>query len=252
MLKALHSIRVKDFVMTASVRHLPAAAAHILLSVSLYSIACSAFPSTTNSTQRATAPSAALGYLKTLTNLTLRGILPDLPDAWGVNDSFPALQAINAAVRPAATNLGPKGRIQATPGTSRKQLQTLSGTVPSAWGEAGSFPALSSLQLGGPLLNGTLPAQWGSHGTLAGLIDLELANGNFSGTLPPEWGAPDVFKNLSALSLTNCSISGTLAASWAEPGAFASLKNLTLDLSSLSGMLPPSWGSNFSFPVLDS
>lgn len=184
--------------MTASSRRL--LAVHILLSVFLYSTACCAFPSTSNSTQRAAAPMAvtptlasvlspasgliasdcehdtlnllgwqqaysphgytinsqlpsncstatwqALGCLKTLTNLTLTGSLPDLPDAWGANDSFPALQAMNfssaslagtlpsswarhgvssiadnglqhdAAVRSAACNLGPKECIPATP-----------------------------------------------------------------------------------------------------------------------------------------
>ena len=73
------------------------------------------------------------------------------------------------------------------------------GTAPVAWGEVGSFPALSSLQLGGSFLNRTLPAQWGSNGSLSGLVDLELANSIFSGILPQEWGAPNVFKNLSTL-----------------------------------------------------
>ena len=130
--------------MTASSRRLPAA--HILLSDSLYSIACCAFPSTRNSTLKATAPSTvapaltpalspasgplaadcehntlrllgwqqaysprgytintqlcsscstatwqALGCLKTLTNLTLTGSLPDLPDARGALQQLKAL-----------------------------------------------------------------------------------------------------------------------------------------------------------------
>ncbi len=89
-----------------------------------------------------------------------------------------------------------------------EQMPICVGTIPSAWGEAGSFPALSSLKLGGSFLNGSLLTTWGSNGTLSDLVLLELANSNFSGTLPPEWGASNVFQDLSMLTLTNCSISG--------------------------------------------
>ena len=179
--------RVEDFVMTASARRLPAA--HILLSVSLCSIACCAFPSTSNSTQRAAAPTAvtsalapalspasgplasdcehntlkllgwqqayspqgytintqlpsncsiatwqALGCLKTLTNLTLTGSLPDLPDAWGANDSFPALQAMNFS------------------------SASLAGTLPSSWGLDMAFPQLQTMDFSMTQLSGQLPS----------------------------------------------------------------------------------------------
>ncbi|DBB12329.1 TPA: hypothetical protein ACH3X3_006417 [Trebouxia sp. C0006] len=322
--------------MTASSRRLPAA--HILLSDSLYSIACCAFPSTRNSTLKATAPSTvapaltpalspasgplaadcehntlrllgwqqaysprgytintqlcsscstatwqALGCLKTLTNLTLTGSLPDLPDAWGANDSFPALQAMHfsfaslAGTLPSSWGLdmalpqlqtmdfsmtqlsgqlpstwGQRGALQQLKALHLSQVN-IAGTIPFAWGEVDSFPALSSLQLGGPLLNGTLPAHWGSNGTLSGLVDLEIANSNFLGTLPQEWGAPDAFKNLSTLSLTNCNISGTLPDSWAGAAAFPLLTALTLaDLPFQAGTLPAAWANNASFPQLSS
>lgn len=37
----------------------------------------------------------AMGCLKSLVNLTLTGQLPDLPDSWGANGSFPMLQSMN-------------------------------------------------------------------------------------------------------------------------------------------------------------
>ena len=160
-----------------------------MLSVSLCSIACCAFPSTSNSSSRATPPSAvtpalapalspasgplasdcehntlgllgwqqaytphgytintqlpsnssivtwqALGCLKTLTNLTLTGSLPDLPDAGGANDSFPALQAMNFS------------------------SANLAGTLPGSWGLDTAFPQLQTLDFSMTQLSGQLPS----------------------------------------------------------------------------------------------
>ena len=196
--------------MTASSRRLPAA--HILLSDSLYSIACCAFPSTRNSTLKATAPSTvapaltpalspasgplaadcehntlrllgwqqaysprgytintqlcsscstatwqALGCLKTLTNLTLTGSLPDLPDAWGANDSFPALQAMHFS------------------------FASLAGTLPSSWGLDMALPQLQTMDFSMTQLSGQLPSTWGQRGALQQLKALHLSQVNIAG-----------------------------------------------------------------------
>ena len=196
--------------LTACSRRLPAA--HILLSVSLYSAACCAFPSTSSSTQRATPPTAvtpalasalspasgplasdcehdtlrllgwqqafspygyiinaqlpsncslatwqALGCLKTLTNLTLTGSLPDLPDAWGTNYSFPALQAMNFS------------------------SASLAGTLPSSWGLDTAFPQLQTMDFSMTQLSGQLPSTRGQKSAFQQLQVLHLNQVNIAG-----------------------------------------------------------------------
>ncbi len=200
--------------MMASSRRLPAA--HILLSISLYSIACCALPTTSNSTQRATPPTAvtpalasalspasgplasdcehdtlnllgwqqaynphgytinsqlpsncslatwqALGCLKTLTNLTLTGSLPDLPDAWSANDSFPALQAMNFSTA------------------------SLAGTLPSSWALDMAFPQLETIDFSMTQLSGQLPATWGQRGAFQQLQVLHLSQVSIAGENVP-------------------------------------------------------------------
>ncbi len=200
-------------VMTTSARCLPAV--QILLSVSLYSIACCATassPSTSNSTQRPTAPFAvtpalapalshasgflapdcehntltllgwqqayspqgctintqlpsncssatwqALGCLKNLTSLTLTGHLPDLPDAWGANDSFPSLQAMKFS------------------------SVSLAGTLPSSWAQDMAFPQLQTMDFSMTQLSGPLPATWGKPGANQQLKVLHLNHINIAG-----------------------------------------------------------------------
>ena len=196
--------------MTKPARRLPAA--QILLSVSLYSIASCAFPSTSDSTQGAAAPSAvtpaqapalppasgplashcehntlrllgwqqaysphgysintqlpsncslatwqALGCLKTLTNLTLTGSLPDLPDAWGANDSFHAVQAMNFS------------------------SASLVGTLPSSWALDMAFPQLQTIDFSMTQLSGQLPSTWGKRGAFQQLQALHLSQVNIAG-----------------------------------------------------------------------
>ncbi len=90
---------------------------------------------------------------------------------------------------------------------------TLTGSLPSEWGGAGAFPALSILVLRNFPLRGTLPASWG-NASFPSLTYLQLGDNKLSGTLPPEWGAQTAFQHLSTLMLTNCSIAGNLRILW--------------------------------------
>jgi len=87
----------------------------------------------------------------------------------------------------------------------------LTGSLPSEWGDAGAFPALSILVLRNFPFGGTLPASWG-NASFPSLTYLQLGPNKLSSTLPPEWGAPTAFQHLSTLMLTNCSIAGNLHA----------------------------------------
>ena len=60
----------------------------------------------------------SLGCLTSLTNLTLIGTLPSLPDSWGTNNSFSSLRALDLS------------------------LAQLNGTLPASWGSPSSFPRL--------------------------------------------------------------------------------------------------------------
>ena len=200
-------------VMKTSTRRLPAV--QILLSVSLYSIACcatAATPSISGSTQRPNAPSAsmpalapalspaseplapdceyntlsllgwqqaynpqgytistqlpsncssdtwqALGCLKNLTKLTLTGHLPDLPDAWGANNSFPSLQAMKFS------------------------SASLAGTLPSSWAQDMAFSQLQTMDFSMTQLSGPLPAAWGQGGAFQQLKVLHLNYINIAG-----------------------------------------------------------------------
>ena len=60
----------------------------------------------------------SLGCLTALTNFTLTGSLPSLPNSWATNNSFSSLQALDLS-----------------------QAQ-LNGTLPASWGSASCFPRL--------------------------------------------------------------------------------------------------------------
>jgi len=280
-------------------------AAHILLSVSLYSIACCAFPSTSNSTQRANALSAAipalapalspasgplasdcehntlrllgwqqaysphgytidtqlpsncslatwqaLGCLKTLTNLSLTGSLPDLLDAWGANDSFPALQAMNFS------------------------SASLAGTLPSSWGLDMAFPQLQTMDFSMTQLSGPLPSTWGQRGAFKQLKVLHLSQVNIAGenvclactcctiismlgshfsqlSVPANWDMSiplahtcRTFFKSSCKYDDRCVFAHMVPSAWGEVGSFPALYYLRLGRSFLNGTLPAHWGSN--------
>ena len=96
-----------------------------------------------------------LGCLEGLTSLTLTGKLPDLPDSWASNGSFPALQNMTCI------------------------SSELAGTLPSIWAEAAAFPQLRSMIFIDTWLSGTLPAEWGQQGAFSRLNHLQLENANF-------------------------------------------------------------------------
>lgn len=60
----------------------------------------------------------------------------------------------------------------------------LTGSLPEAWGETGSFPALRVLALSFNSLTGTVPASYFGTGSFRRLGILALAINNLSGTLP--------------------------------------------------------------------
>lgn len=105
----------------------------------------------------------ALGCLQSLVNLTLTGSLPDLPDSWADNGSFPALQIMNFT--------GPDGNI--------------TGSLPSSWAAPIAFPELQVLNLSTTQISGTLPPEWGQPGALSALSELHLAGANLTGHTHP-------------------------------------------------------------------
>ena len=60
----------------------------------------------------------SLGCLTSLTNLTLIGSLPNLPESWGTQNSFSSLRALDLS------------------------MAQLSGTLPTSWGSPSAFPML--------------------------------------------------------------------------------------------------------------
>lgn len=101
----------------------------------------------------------SLNCLSFMTKLTLTGSLPDLPDSWAVNGSFPALQAMNFST------------------------SSLAGSLPSSWANPTAFPRLSLLNFSSTQLSGTLPTSWGQAGVFAALTELHLAQVNITGRI---------------------------------------------------------------------
>ena len=93
----------------------------------------------------------SLGCLKSLTHLTLRGSIPDLPDAWATNGSFPALQSLNFAG------------------------SDLAGTLPDSWSQPNAFQKLQAVNVSFSHLSGTLPATWAQPDAFPALAELDLS-----------------------------------------------------------------------------
>ena len=109
------------------------------------------------------------------------------------------------------------------------------GTVPASWGSAGSFPALSFLDLEDCQLTGTMPASWPPA-----LQILTVPGNNFDGPLPVGLSQ---LAQLQQLSLDGNAFTGQLPPDWGNPEAFSSLFSLHCAETHLTGSLPPSWGS---------
>jgi hypothetical protein len=99
----------------------------------------------------------ALGCLTNLTSLTLTSHLPNLPDAWAANDSFPSLQAMKFS------------------------SASLAGTLPSSWAQDMAFPQLQTMDFSMTQLSGSLPAAWGQSGAFQQLNVLHLNHINIAG-----------------------------------------------------------------------
>ena len=99
----------------------------------------------------------ALGCLKSLVNLTLTGQLPDLPDSWAGNGSFPALQ------------------------TLKFSSSSVAGSLPSIWALDIAFPELTVPNLSSTQLSGTLPTERGQSNAFPKLAELDLGFVNITG-----------------------------------------------------------------------
>lgn len=101
----------------------------------------------------------SLGCLQSLTNLTLTGSTPNLPDAWGDNSSFPRLQSLTLAT------------------------SGLAGSLPISWHQPAAFPNLKALNLSFTQLSGTLPASWAQPNAFPALLELDLSATAIHGTV---------------------------------------------------------------------
>lgn len=99
----------------------------------------------------------SLSCLQHSNNLTLTGCLPDLPDSWGANGSFPALQAINFSTA------------------------NLAGPLPSSWAQGTAFAALLTMNLSMTQLSGTLSATWSQSNAFPTLTEIYLHQTNIRG-----------------------------------------------------------------------
>lgn len=92
----------------------------------------------------------SLGCLTSLTNLTLGGTMPSLPDSWAANGSFPALRSMNFS------------------------SANLVGSLPASWGKPGAFPELLNMNFSSTQLFGRLPGAWGNPQAFSKLQELHL------------------------------------------------------------------------------
>lgn len=99
----------------------------------------------------------SLGCLKHVTNITLTGSLPDLPDSWAANESFPVLEVMNFST------------------------SSLAGSLPPAWASTTAFPDLKVLDFSSTQLSGTLPVTWGQPAVFGALAELHLAQVSITG-----------------------------------------------------------------------
>lgn len=101
----------------------------------------------------------SLGCLQALTNLTLTGSMPNLPDAWGNSSSFPRLQSMTLAT------------------------SSLAGSLPVSWDQPSAFPNLKTLNLSFTQLSGTLPASWAQPNAFPALLELDISATALNGTV---------------------------------------------------------------------
>lgn len=101
----------------------------------------------------------ALGCLHSLTSLALTGSMPNLPDAWAANGSFPRLQSLTLS----ASNL--------------------EGNLPASWGQPAAFPDLQTLNVSFTQVSGTLPASWAQPEAFPKLLELDLSATDIHGTV---------------------------------------------------------------------
>ena len=172
-----------------------------------YSIAAQLPPSCSTDTWQ------SLGCLHSLTNLTLSGSLPNLPDAWAANGSFPALQLLSFSG------------------------DELAGSLPDSWTQSGSFPQLKFLDLSSTQVSGTLPAAWGSNMSFPSLLYLQLGSSRLIGSLPLEWGSPAAFPSLKLLEISDSPISGSLPGQWGSATGFQNLTQLFISDCNVTGQL---------------
>lgn len=99
----------------------------------------------------------SLGCLLSLTNLTLTGNLPNLPNTWASNGSFPALQSINFSTA------------------------ALASTLPSSWSSQSAFPQLRTLNFSATQLSGSLPESWAAPHALPMLTEVYLHQTDITG-----------------------------------------------------------------------
>ena len=99
----------------------------------------------------------SLGCLQSLTNLTLTGSLPGLPNSWAENGSFSALQILNFS------------------------LSGLTGSLPDSWAQSSAFPALQTMNFSVTSLTGTLPTSWAENSAFPNLTALYLQQTNITG-----------------------------------------------------------------------
>ncbi|KAL3133552.1 hypothetical protein ABBQ38_007402 [Trebouxia sp. C0009 RCD-2024] len=126
----------------------------------------------------------------------------------------------------------------------------ITGQLPSTWAHPGSFPALAVFFADATQLTGKLPPAWGGLGSFPSLVRLHLGSNGLTGALPPEWGSQAAFQQLTHLLIANTSITGTIPSNWGFPGTFLALQAFEILAAQITGTLPAFWGTNGSFPAL--
>lgn len=160
----------------------------------------------------------------------------------------------------------------------------LNGTLPVTWGEPGSFPALTQLNLNNNQLTGpVVPDSWAIGPAFNQLLDMQMARNRFSGTFSEAWaftntsfkallsmnwadnrltGPLPIYINgmitMSAVALQNNQFTGPLPPDWGTQVFYVdgtvnvtqALEKLYLHGNRLTGALPPEWAAADSFTVL--